>query len=139
MKKAIFYKSVLGASAKYAKWLSEELNSDSFTYKQSNRTRFEEHEMLIITSGTYLGWMPLKDFLVSNWKHIEGKIVVVIAVGILAPEDANSIKSFESIPFEIRKQIKYFKLPGQIGPSSPQGEVKKENLNEVLEFVKRYD
>jgi hypothetical protein len=135
MKPVIFYKSVLGSSAQYSKWISEEFSCPVYTYKQCNREVLEQHEMVIVTSGTYLGWMPLTQFLIDNWKHMKDKIVVVVAVGILSPENSLSTKSFETIPVEIRKNIKYFKLPGKIGFT---GDVKNEYLKEVFEFVQRY-
>ncbi len=40
-----------------------------------------------------------------------------------------------SIPAEIRSRIRYFKLPGKIGPSG-KAAVKQENLQPVLEYIR---
>jgi len=43
--------------------------------------------------------------------------------------------SYEKIPEEIRNKIKYFKLPGKIGPAG-KAKVQQENLQPVLEYIR---
>lgn len=136
MKPIIIYKSFLGSSRAYANWLNEEIDGDIYKFGRVSNKELGNYDPVIIISGTYAGWMPLVGFLKRKWAVIKGKHVVVIAVGI-APADVEwSQRSFEKIPLEIREKIKYFKIPGRIGRQAPAGEVKKENLNEVVEYIR---
>ena len=94
------------------------------------------YDSVIVMSGTYAAGMPLIDFLKSKWEVIKDKNVVVVAVGI-APENVPySQRSYEKIPAYIRERIKYFKIPGKMGFIKTAGEVKKENLDRIIEYIR---
>lgn len=136
MKTIILYKSFLGTTRTYAKWLRDELNCDLKEFGGVRDEELKGYDSVIITSGTYARRMPLVNFLKSKWEIIKDKNVVVVAVGI-APESVEySQKSYEEIPANIREKIKYFKIPGRIGVIRTAGEVKKENLDRIIRYIR---
>jgi len=136
MKIAIFYKTHLGSTRNYCKWLQEKFDADLFLFRQLKKAKFTNYDTIIISSGTYKGKMPLVKFIEAAWPQIKNKSVIVMAVGMVDPNDKASILSYKMIPEQIRKNIKYFKLPGQIGNKKPMGEVKSENLKDVVKYLK---
>jgi menaquinone-dependent protoporphyrinogen IX oxidase len=114
LKTIIFYNSKLGSTKKYAKWLGETVKGEVKGFRQYSKKSVETAETVVVMSGTYAGQMPLVKFLRKHWKDIASKKVVVVAVGAAPADDPASKKSYELIPAEIRKAIKYFKLPGRL-------------------------
>lgn len=135
MKIAVIYKSFLGSTGKYAEWLSEEINADVFKFGQIKKDQFDNYDIVIISSGTYIGWMPLKGYLKKVWQYIKDKNVVVVAVGAAPEDDEWSIKSYERIPIDIRSKIKYFKIPGKLGKQTAK-DIKKENLESIFKYIR---
>jgi menaquinone-dependent protoporphyrinogen IX oxidase len=136
MKAIILYKSYLGTTRTYAEWLRDELKCDLKKFGQVRDEELKGYDSVIITSGTYAARMPLVNFLKSKWEVIKDKNVVVVAVGI-APENVEySRRSYERIPANIREKIKYFKIPGRIGFIRTAGEVKKENLDRIIRYIR---
>lgn len=136
MKTAIIYKSYLGATRQYAEWLEKEIKADVFRYEQVEEGILEKYDRLIIMSGTYAGNMPLTKFLTQDWEKIKNKKIIAIAVGGEAPDQKGSIEAYKKIPKEIRDNIKYYKIQGKFFVF-PTGGIKKENLNEIIEFLKK--
>ena len=134
MKTAIIYRSFLSTTRKYAGWLHESIESDLFKPNQISKPKLQEYDLVILCSGTYIGWISIRGYLKKRWQALQGKKVVLLVIGIAPPEDAESIKSFEKIPENIRNGIKYFKLPGKIGSNNAE-QVKRENLQPVLDYI----
>ena len=135
MRTAVIYKSFLGTTKKYTKWLSEEINADLFKFGQIKRDQFDNYDILIISSGTYASWMPLTGYLKRIWQYIKNKKVVVAAVGAAPEDDEWSKKSYEKIPIAIRSKIKYFKIPGKLGKQTDK-DIKKENLEPIIKYIR---
>jgi len=135
MKTAVIYKSFLGTTEKYAKWLSEEINAALFKFGQIKRDQFDNYDILIVSSGTYASWMPLTGYLKRIWQYIKNKKVVVAAVGAVPEDDEWSKKSYEKIPIAIRSKIKYFKIPGKLGKQTDK-DIKKENLEPIIKYIR---
>jgi len=136
MRTTILYKSYLGATRTYAEWLRDELKCDVKDFGEARDEELKGYDLVIIMSGTYAAGMPLINFLKSKWEVIKDKKVVVVAVGI-APEGVEySQRSYEKIPANIREKIKYFKIPGRIAFIKTAGEVKKENLDRIIEYIR---
>lgn len=137
MKILIVYRSYLGTTKRYAQWLQEDLKADLKRFDQVKDDGLEKYDKVVVCSGTYAGKMPLVGFLKKHWDKLKNKKVVAVAVGI-APRDLEySQKSYETIPVSIRKKIVYYKLPGNMFGARPAGEIRKENLREVLKKLKR--
>lgn len=135
MKTVVIYKSFLGTTRTYAQWLKEELDCDIKKFSQIGDGELKGYDLMIISSGTYVGYMPLIGFLKKKWEIIKDKKVVVVAVGVAPENEEWSQKSYEKIPAHIREKIKYFKLAGKMGNIKPAGEVKKENLDRIIHYT----
>ena len=136
MKTAIIYRSFLGSTKRYAEWLHESIeSSDLFKPGRIKNTRLAEYGLVIICAGTYAGWISLRGFLKKKWPVLQGKKVILLVVGLVPPEDAESKAAYEKIPENIRQEIYYFKVPGRWG-SRNRDAVKKENLQPVLDYIK---
>jgi menaquinone-dependent protoporphyrinogen IX oxidase len=134
MKTVIIYSSVLGTTKKYAMWLREALEADLSKANAGQRSALD-YDLIIICSPTYMGQIRLLGYIKKRWSIIQGKRVILIAVGMAPPEGPDSRRSYEKIPEEIRNKIKYFKLPGKIGPAG-KAKVRQENLQPVLEYIR---
>jgi menaquinone-dependent protoporphyrinogen IX oxidase len=135
MRTAIIYRSFLGTTKKYAQWLHESIDSsDVLKPGQAKNRKLAEYDLVIICSGTYIGWISLRGYLKKKWPVLKGKKVVLLVVGLVPPEDAESTAAYEKIAENIRQEIQYFKVPGRWG-SRNRDAVKKENLKPVLEYI----
>lgn len=93
--------------------------------------------VVLLCSGTYIGWISLRGYLEKIRGVLLSKevvLLVLLVTGILPAEDAQSTKAYLKIPEHIRKDIKYFKVPGKIG-SANKDKVKRENLQPVLDYI----
>ena len=134
MRTVIIYNSLLGTTKRYAMWLREALEAD-MSKANAGRASALNYDLIIICSPTYIGQIRLLGYLKKRWSVLQGKSVILIAVGMAPPESPDSRESYESIPEEIRNRIRYFKLPGKIGPAG-KAKVKQENLQPVLEYIR---
>lgn len=136
MKTVIFYKSHLGSTKTYVNWMQKKIGCDVYLFRQLNKAKLDNYDTVIISSGTYVGKMPLVKFLEKIWTRVKHKNVIVVAVGVVSPHDDASLKSYNSIPAGIRKNIKYFKIAGKIGDNAPLGEVRPQNLKLIFEYIR---
>jgi menaquinone-dependent protoporphyrinogen IX oxidase len=134
MRTVIIYNSLLGTTKRYAMWLREALEADLSKANAGRRSALD-YDLIIVCSPTYMGQIRLLGYLKKRWSVLQGKSIILIAVGMAPPESPDSRKSYESIPEEIRNRIRYFKLPGKIGPAG-KAKVKQENLQPVLEYIR---
>ncbi len=134
MRTVIIYSSTLGTTRKYAMWLREALEADLSKANAGQRSA-QDYDLIIVCSPTYMGQIRLLGYLKKRWSVIQGKRVILIAVGMAPPESPDSRKSYEKIPEDIRGKIQYFKLPGKIGPAG-KAKVRQENLQPVLEYLR---
>ncbi|UCB42007.1 MAG: hypothetical protein JSV77_05895 [Dehalococcoidales bacterium] len=135
MRTAIIYRSFLGSTRKYAEWMHDSIeSSDLFKPRQARDKKLIEYDIVIICSGTYAGWISLRGYLKKKWPILQEKKVILLVVGLVPPEDAESVAAYMKIPENIRQEIQYFKVPGRWG-SRNRDAVKKENLQPVLEYI----
>jgi menaquinone-dependent protoporphyrinogen IX oxidase len=134
MRTVIIYSSMLGTTKKYAMWLREALEADLSKANAGRRSALD-YDLIIVCSPTYMGQIKLLGYLKERWTILQGKRVILVAVGMAPPESPDSRRSYERIPEEIRNKIRYFKLPGKIGPVG-KAKVKPESLQPVLEYLR---
>ncbi|MDM7999362.1 MAG: flavodoxin domain-containing protein [Dehalococcoidia bacterium] len=134
MRTVIVYRSILGTTRKYALWLRDALEAD-LSRANAGRASALDYDLIIICSPTYMGRIMLIGYLKKRWSILRQKSVILVAVGMAPPGTPDSRRSYESIPGEIRSRIRYFKLPGKIGPAG-KGSVKQENLEPVLQYIR---
>jgi len=94
MKTVIIYRSFLGATRKYAEWLHEEVESDLFSGLTTRQSKINEYDLVILCSGTYMGWISVRGRLQSWWNTLRNKNVILLVVGMAPPEDPQSELSF---------------------------------------------
>lgn len=135
MKTVVLYRSVLGTTKHYANWLGEALQADVMTFNQVDEESLIFYDVVIITSGTYAGKMPLVGFLKKHWEILQHKKVIVMAVGIAPAEEKASLDSYRLIPLEIRSKVRYFKIPGNMFGLKPAGKPSKEKLEPIITYV----
>jgi phosphopantetheine adenylyltransferase len=100
---------------------------------------FSKYDTIIVSSGTYMGLMPLNSFLKRNWKKLRNMNVVAVAVGAAPAEDPWSKWSYDRISRRIRDKIKYFKILGESAGKDKEQKpspVKRENLAEIIKYMK---
>jgi menaquinone-dependent protoporphyrinogen IX oxidase len=141
MRVLICFKSKHGATERYMQWLSEELGADVRTFDDIDRKYdFHDYDTVVVSSGTYAGFMSLNRFLKRHWDQLESKNVIAVAVGAALADDPWSLKSYNRIPDKIRGKIRYIKIIGDSAGSSRVADyhspVKRENLNEVIDMVR---
>ncbi len=141
MRVLICFKSKYGATGRYMRWLSEELGADIKTFDDIDRSYdFHDYDTVVVSSGTYAGFMSLNGFLKRHWNQLESKDVIAVAVGAAPADDPWSLRSYNRIPDRIREKIRYIKIIGDSAGSSRvadyQSPVKRENLDEVIDMVR---
>lgn len=134
MRTAIVYGSCLGTTKIYAMWLREALEADLFK-ESSGKARIDDYDLVIICCPVYMGQIKLLGYLKKRWSVLQNRKIILIVVGMFSPEHPDSQRSYEKIPEDIRDRIKYFKLPGKIGPLG-KAKVKQENLQPVIEYIR---
>jgi menaquinone-dependent protoporphyrinogen IX oxidase len=134
MRTVIIYSSILGTTKRYAMWLREALEADLSKANAGRRSALD-YDLIIVCSPTYMGQIRLLGYLEKRWSALQGKRVILVAVGMSPPESPDSRRSYEKIPEDIRSNIRYFKLPGKIGPAG-KAKVRQENLQPVLEYLR---
>lgn len=113
----------------------KDVDAKLFKLNQLNSIEKDSVDNIIIMSGTYASQMPLVKVLQVNWNKLKDKNVIVIAVGAATADDQQSKISYERIPVEIRQNITFFKLPGQI-MNPVKGCVKSDNLQPIVNLIK---
>jgi menaquinone-dependent protoporphyrinogen IX oxidase len=136
MKTVIIYKSFLGITKKYARWMAEELHANIYKFDEVNEDILENFDLAIVASGTYAAHMPLVNFLKKYWSILSNKKVIVLGIGMAPADDQQAKKAFETIPAEMRAKIFYFKLPGKLLKAAPDGEPSREKLEPVFKKIK---
>ncbi len=144
MKTLICFKSKHGTTEQYMEWLAEELDADLKSFDEIARGYdFSGYDMIVVSSGTYAGFMPLTKFLKRHWDALSSKKVIVVAVGAAPADDPWSLKSYNRIPEHIREHIQYTKILGEPAGAAKTNQsadyenpVKLENLDAVFEIVR---
>lgn len=134
MKTAIVYRSILGTSRVYAEWLAQDLSAEIIEMKSASAEILKNYGRVIVISGTYMGQMAITGYLKKNWDVLKDRQVVAVGVGTFPSKHNESIKSYMSIPEDIRSGIKYFKLPGKIFGIMADL-VKRENVAPIIEYL----
>lgn len=140
MKTLICYTSKNGTTERYMRWLADDLQADIRTFGEIPRNYdFSGYDTVVVSSGTYIGFMKLTKFLKKRWNVLRFKKVVAVAVGAAPADDPWSIKSYERIPTEIRDGISYIKIVGEepekSRPTDYESPVEHANLEPVMALI----
>lgn len=151
MKTLIIYTTKYGITKKYAHWIQEEIkDSQVYNIANFNVQEIDNFDNVVIGSNTYLGKLTALEFIENNWEKLKTKNIYLFSVGFFPPKSSESIKTYESIPEYIRQKVQYIKLPGIInaeeleffdklivsGVDTEDKEIKKSNINPIVEYIK---
>lgn len=119
MKKVVvIYGSKYGTTEKYAKWISEELNCDLFSYKSIKKDNLLNYDTIIYGGGVYAGGVKGISILKNNFEKIKDKDIVIFTCGISDPKDMNNVNQINANInriFDLQKnKITIFNLRGGI-------------------------
>ena len=115
MKTVILYKTKNGSTKEYADFLkSQSKDSEICDIDDFNMSLINSFDKVIIGSATYGGQIIALNFLTKNWERLKEKEVFLFTVGMMDPKSKSSMTSYETIPQNIRNNIKYIKVPGRL-------------------------
>lgn len=123
MKTVVIYRSRYGHTEKYAKWLSEKLNADSFEASQIKGLDFSVYDNIIYGGGLYAGGINGLKYFKEIFDDIIEKNIILFTVGLADPlveSNLEGIRSHIERDFspEMKERIKVFHLRGGIDYSN---------------------
>lgn len=166
MKGIVIYKSKYGATRQYAQWIGNELNLPVFETDELDAELLDKYHFVILGSSVYIGKMLIKKWLKNNLKTLWNKKIFLFVVSGTPVNKINKLNSYitASVPAEARNKFDIYFLPGKMiirelslfdlliikigarlakskgakkGMLSEYNEVKKENIVELLNAVKK--
>ncbi len=132
MKTIVIYRSILGTSERYAKWLAEELDTKCINYKKITDKDLNNYDNVVLVGPTYMSKILLQNFIKNNWKILKNKKVIFVNIGMLTVDNNIVEESWK----EIHKQIIKIKISGKIGAIN-QSNVDRRNLEKVIKEIKK--
>lgn len=113
MQTVVIYRSKTGFVKKYAEWLAEALSADVFEASQVTPDIFAQYDTVIYGGGLYAVGINGVKFITQNLDKLEGKKVVVFAVGVspVREESLTEVKN-KNFAAEQQKKIQFFYLRG---------------------------
>jgi len=113
MKYLVVYKSKTGFTEKYAKWIAKELSADIYSYKEVNEENFKDYDVIIYGGSLHAVGIEGIKLIKDNWNQLEGKILVVFAVGA-TPYREDTVEEIKNNNFsgEQLGKIQFFYLRG---------------------------
>jgi len=94
MNAIILYQSKYGATAKYARWLSEMLQCDIIETQKTRINALEKYDTVVLGGGIYAGGILGISFLKKNYEKLKAKKIAVFAVGA-SPYDEKAMTALK--------------------------------------------
>ena len=135
MKTLIVYKTFLGSSKKYAKWLHEAVPSDLMRAAKAKDKLLATYDAVAMFGGTYAGKLSLAGYIEKHWDVLKSKKVVFVTVAGAPDTEAVSVAAFAKVPEEIRGGVKHFHLRGKFGKTNAD-EVTPDRIKPVADYLK---
>jgi len=115
----VIYKSIYGATKKYAEWIAHEVKADVFLASQISRKKLSSYSTVIIGGGLYGNKISIFKTIIKYLKILMEKRVIIFTCGLTAPEnESNRVRILEGlekqIPKELLEKAKIFHLHGFI-------------------------
>lgn len=137
-KTAIIYTSKYGSTEQYAKWIAEATGGDLFVQKSCKAKELIDYDVILYGGAVHAGGILGLDFLKKNISKLEGKKIVVFAVGL----NVNSFETQEECrEINFVKKLKnlpcYF-LPGAYYPEKVSG-IDKTLMGVVKKMISKAD
>ncbi len=121
-KTIVIYESKRGATERYAKWVGEELACPVVKAKDFSKKDFSLYDNIIFGGGVQAGGIMGFDLIKKNMRKLQGKKVIVFAVG-LNIMDSESRMQLREINFD-KGQVKgltCYYCPGAYSPEKVTG------------------
>lgn len=152
MANVIIYKTKYGSTKQYAQWLQEEIGGDILDDKALKK--FNDYNTVIFGSCVYIGNIKIAKYIKKNWEQLKNKNIVLFTVSGATANSKDIKKWYEnSLPKNMRKNIKFFSLNGQtiwtdLSPihklmvkiikkrTGDFGKINKEELKPIINFIK---
>lgn len=163
----IIYKGKYGATRQYAYWLGKELALPIVSADNINGSQLKSYDYLLIGASVYIGKMKIKNWMKENEKWLTGKKIFFFQVAAAPAADLEKIMVYISsgIPAGLMPDCKFFFLDGRMkmdrlrwwdrfmlkigarltrDPEAKKhmltdfDKVKKENLDNMLSFIRQY-
>lgn len=121
-KTVVIYKSKHGSTEKYARWIGEELSCPVVSTKEFSRKDFALYDNIIFGGCVHAGGIMGFDLIKKNIRHLEGKKVVVFAVGLNVMQKETRMQLRE-INFDKKRlqSLTCYYCPGAYDPAKIKG------------------
>jgi len=115
MKGIIVYKGKYGATAQYARWLSESTGLPLLDFAKATPGALAGYDLVILGSSVYVGNLVLAKWLDQNANLlIEKKVLLFIVCGATADNPAQQQQLLDrNLGRALRRAVKSFFLPGR--------------------------
>ena len=116
MKGIVIYQSKYGATARYAKWISTELDLPLFETGELNTGDLNKYDLVILGSSVYIGKLLIKKWLRANLADICNKKIFLFVVCGTPLNQKTKLDSYitSSVPAEVKNKCRIFFLPGKL-------------------------
>ena len=115
MKILVAYQSKYGSTKQYAEWIQQDIKCDLVDIKNDDMPPLAKYDIIVMGGYIRTGDIVIAPFIKDHWGVLKGKKVVLFTTSG-TPTHHSKIRIIygKSFPEEIRKEIKYFPLPGRI-------------------------
>lgn len=88
MKTLVIYHSKTGFTARYAKWLQEDISCDCLPYKKRKSADLSQYDCIVYGAGLHAGNILGRKWLLKRLPELSGKKLAVFFTGAMPPEQA---------------------------------------------------
>lgn len=129
---AVVYTSKYGSAKQYAQWICEETGADIFEAASCKTSELEKYSVVVYGGGVHAGGIEGIEFLKKNFRKLEGKKIIVFAVGInvFTEETQNQCREINFV--KKLKDLPCYYFGGKYEPERVKGIDAK-----IMGFVKR--
>jgi len=106
----IIYQSRTGFTEKYARWIGEELGSESFPLCNVNLVHLDEYDLIIFGGGVRAGKIDGIKFVDKTRRQYPEKKMVIFATGAAPQADAAAIERVRGLNVPKNSGIPFFYL-----------------------------
>jgi menaquinone-dependent protoporphyrinogen IX oxidase len=163
----ILYKGKYGATRQYAYWLGKELALPMVSADNIGGRQIKPYDFLLIGTSVYIGKLQVRNWMKENETYLSGKKIFLFQVAAAPATDIEKRMAYISsgVPTGLMTDCKFFFLDGRMKMDKLRwwdrfllkmgarltrdagarknmltdfDKVKKENLDEMLSFIRQY-
>lgn len=118
----VIYKSKNGSTEKYANWIGEELKCPVVKAEDFSKKDFEDYDNIIFGGWVHAGGIMGFDLIKKNMRRLEGKKIVVFAVGlnVMGTEARMQLREINFDKKRVKGMTCYY-CPGAYDPYAVKG------------------